>query len=281
MYNAEYTREFYNVYAEAEWSRLETTAYGRLQAIIHEGFIQRYIKPGDCVLDAGSGPGRFSISTASLGGKVTVLDISDKQLELAKQKISEVNLLGNIEQFIRADIADLSIFPDCCFDSIICFGGALSYVCEKRHKAAEEIIRVTRPGGIILVSVMSRLKTALFVAQQDASILKNTNKTSTENPGLWSVLESGDFPGFHSRRADMMHPPMHLYTAEELQNLFKGCQVIEIVGSNVTISEVSRFTEGITKDPSIWKILIQLEQKINQDPGLLNSGSHIILSARK
>jgi ubiquinone/menaquinone biosynthesis C-methylase UbiE len=281
MYNAEYTREFYNVYAEAEWSRLETNTYGRLQAIIHEGFIQRYIKPGDRVLDAGSGPGRFSISAANLGSKVTVLDISDKQLELAKQKISEVNLLDNIEQFIRADITDLSIFPDCCFDSTICFGGALSYVCEKRHQAAEEIIRVTRPGGVILVSIMSRLKTALFVAQQDASILKNTNKTSTKNPDLWLVLESGDFPGFHSRRANMMHPPMHVYTAEELQNLFKECQVIEIAGSNVTTSEVSSFTDEITKDPYTWEVLVQLEQKINQDPGLLNSGSHIILATRK
>jgi len=279
MYNAEYTREFYNVYAEAEWSRLEITTYGRLQAIIHEGFIQRYIKPGDRVLDAGSGPGRFSISAARLGGNVTVLDISDKQLELAKQKLSEVNLLDNIEQFIRADIADLSIFPDGCFDSVICFGGALSYVCEKQHKAAKEIIRLTKPGGIILVSVMSRLKAALFVALQDPTILKNHE--DTERTELWSVLETGNFPGFHSRRANIMHPPMHVYTAEELQSLLEGCQVLEVAGSNVTISEVSRFTEEMTKDPSIWETLVELERKINQDPGLLNSGSHIILSALK
>jgi len=151
MYDAEYVRGFYNVYAEAEWSRLEATNYGRLQAIIHEGSVQRHIKPGDHVLDAGSGPGRFSISAARLGGRITVLDISDRQLELAKQKLSEANLLNSIEQFVRADIADLSMFPDGCFDSVICFGGALSYVCEERHQAAREIARLTRPGGIILV----------------------------------------------------------------------------------------------------------------------------------
>ena len=279
MYDAEYVREFYNAYAEAEWSRLETTTYGRLQAIVHEGLVQRYIKPGDHVLDAGSGPGRFSISAARLGGRITVLDISDRQVELAKQKLSEANLLNSIEQFIRADIADLSMFPDDCFDSVICFGGALSYACEKRHRAAKEITRSTKPGGIILVSVMSRLKTALFVAMQDPTILKNHE--DTERTELWSVLETGDFPGFHSRRANMMHPPMHVYSAKEVQSLFEGCHVLEVAGSNVTISEVSRFTEEMGKDPSIWETLVELEKRINQDPGLLNSGSHIVLSIRK
>ena len=54
MYNPEYTREFYNEYADAEWSRLERNAHGRLKAIIHEDFIRRYVNPGFHVLDAGS-----------------------------------------------------------------------------------------------------------------------------------------------------------------------------------------------------------------------------------
>jgi len=82
-------------------------------------------------------------------------------------------------------------------------------------------------------------------------------------------------------RANMMHPPMHVYSAKEVQSLFEGCHVLEVAGSNVTISEVSRFTEEMGEDPSTWQTLVQLEKRINQDPGLLNSGSHIVLAVRK
>jgi SAM-dependent methyltransferase len=282
MYDAEYTRAFYNAYAEAEWSRLEASPYGRLQAIIHEDFILRHIKPDDRVLDAGSGPGRFSISAARAGGNVTVLDISDKQLELARQKLAEAKLLNQIEQFIKADILDLSMFSDGYFDLVICFGGALTYVCENRQKAARELMRVTRPGGIILVSVMSRLGTGLYVARQpDMATLKEPFKSEPGRPALWPVLDTGDLAGFPSRRVKMMQPPMHLFTAEELQSLFKECQILEIAGSNVTISEFSAAGEEIASNPSAWSTLVELERKLNHDPGLVNGGSHIILAARK
>src|SRR5512136_1960523 len=107
MYDAEYTQKFYNGY-EYEWSRLEATPYGRLQAIIHEEFLLRYIKPGDHVLDAGSGPGRFSIIAARAGADVTLLDISDKQLEIARQKIAEAGFSNKTASFQQGDICDLS-----------------------------------------------------------------------------------------------------------------------------------------------------------------------------
>jgi GTP1/Obg family GTP-binding protein len=46
MYNPKYTKAFYNAYGEVEWNRLERSAYGRLQSIIHADFIQR---GGECV----------------------------------------------------------------------------------------------------------------------------------------------------------------------------------------------------------------------------------------
>ena len=46
-YHPDYTRSFYDAYGELEWSRLEASAYGRLQAIIHTDFIQRYVDEGD------------------------------------------------------------------------------------------------------------------------------------------------------------------------------------------------------------------------------------------
>lgn len=281
MYDPKYTKAFYNAYGEFEWQRLEATAFGRLQAIIHEDFILRYLKPGNRVLNAGSGPGRFSIIAAKAGAKVTVLDISDTQLEIAKQKISEAARTKSIEKYTQGDICDLSLFKDSQFDMVICYGGALSYVCEKRQKAATELTRVVKPGGVILVSVMSRLGTTIgAVRLPHMPTLEKPDEASPGHPGLWEVVEKGEFPGFPSR-VGIMHAPMHLYTAGELTQLFKGCKLLETAGSNVTIPEAPRSGEEIAANPVAWATLVELEKKINHEPGLLDTGSHIIMAVKK
>jgi ubiquinone/menaquinone biosynthesis C-methylase UbiE len=283
MYNPQYTESFYDAYDKLEWYRLEATAYGRLKAIIHDDFLKRYIKSGNRVLDAASGPGRFSISMAKLGAQVTLLDISGKQLKIAREKIQAENLLEKMDKFVKADICDLAMFPDGLFDAVVCFGGALSYVLENREKAAKELKRVTRSGGIILVSVMSRLGLILDVARLPSfSLLKNPDKDTADGSGLWHILENGYFT-FLSRRVGMMHATMHLYTADELKHLFTDCEVLELAGSSVTVAESSSATAlgEIAKDPEAWSTLVELERKINSSPGLVDNGAHIILAARK
>ncbi len=119
MYDPQHTKAFYDAYGTAEWDRLQATAYGRLKAIVHTDFIDSYLKLGDNVLDAGSGPGRFSIVTARLGGRVTVLDISQQQLDLARERTSEAGLLDQVDQFVEADIGDLSMLAEGSFDFVV------------------------------------------------------------------------------------------------------------------------------------------------------------------
>jgi len=279
MYNPVYTQAFYDAYGTREWSRLEATAYGRLQAIIHADFIERYLRPpGDRVLDAGCGPGRFAIAIAQLGGRVTALDLSQQQLDLARERLAEAGLLDRVEGFVEGDVAQLSMFADGQFDVVVCYGGALSYVCERRHEAAAELVRVARPGGVLLISVMSRFGAAANnVRRPFTPVLQDP-----EGWHLWRLLEQGDLPGFPSS-SGMQHPPMHLYSAAELQSLFRdvGCQVLEIAGSNVAAFEGSSGFEEVAADPKAWSTAIDLERSLNRVPGLLDSGSHIILAARR
>jgi ubiquinone/menaquinone biosynthesis C-methylase UbiE len=282
MYNPEYTRKFYNAYGNAEWERLEATPYGRLQAIIHEDFLKRYIQPGNSVLDAGAGPGRFSIAAARAGARVTVLDISDAQLEMAKQKITEAGQLDRIDQFLRADICDLSMFKDGQFDALVCFGGALSYVCENRQKAARELVRVVKPAGTLLVSVMSRLAAVAGEAQQmDLPNLLNPDGDKPGLPGIWPVLTTGDLV-FRSERMGMVHAPMHLFTTVELVTIFKDCERLETAASNAVIKEhAASVNEQLAAEPEAWATVVEMEKKLNHEPGLIDSGSHIIMAVRK
>ena len=122
-YQPDYTGKFYDAYGRYEWDRLEATAHGRLQEIIHTDFMRRYVRSGDRVLDAGSGPGRFTVAAAKLGSNVTALDLSEGQLELAKEKVREAGLLEAVHALKPGDIADLSLFSDGQFDAAVCYGG--------------------------------------------------------------------------------------------------------------------------------------------------------------
>jgi len=277
IYDADYAGKFYDAYGMLEWDRLEATPYGRLQAIIHSEFIERYVRLGDIVLDAGCGPGRFTAASAQLGAAVTALDLSERQLDLAREKIGEAHLLERVDAFVQADISDLSMLPDSHFDVVICYGGALSYVCEQRHQAASELVRVVRPEGVLLVSVMSRYDNiANLVRRPTLTVLKDP-----EEWNVWQVADVGDNPGFPSPRVRMQHPSMHMFTSEELRNLLPDCSVLELAGSNVTTFEGSVAINKVFDDAQAWSTAISLERLMNTKDGLTDSGSHIIMAARR
>lgn len=278
-YNADNTRNFYDAYGSIEWDRLEATAYGRLKATIHADFISRYVASGDRVLDAGSGPGRFSIVAADRGARVTVLDLSPSQLQIAEEKVGQAGLMESVEDFVQGDITDLSLFPDGHFGAAICYGGALSYVCERRHEAAAELVRVVRPGGAILISVMSRYGASLNLVRRPTMPLLQDPEGWSWN--VWDIVEDGDLPGFPSVQVNMRHPPMHLFTSEELRNFLPGCDVLEIAGSNVTAYEGSEAIEEVFMDRRAWETAVSLERELCGQPGLVDTGSHIIMAARR
>ena len=85
-------------------------------------------------------------------------DISPAQLALHAEKTASVE--DSIESRELLDITDLGRFPDGSFDAALCFGGPLSYVLGEADRALSELLRVTKQGGTVLLSVMSLLGTA-------------------------------------------------------------------------------------------------------------------------
>jgi hypothetical protein len=101
-----------------------------------------------------------------------------------------MNLKNNVVQRIQGDICDLSRFDDGQFDSVVCYGGPLSYVFDKRTLAMNEMLRVVKPGGHILLSVMSLIGTIKH-------FLEHTVDWSIENgTSEWKqLLDTGDLTG--------------------------------------------------------------------------------------
>jgi SAM-dependent methyltransferase len=152
-------REYYSTQVRKEWRRLIRDAYHRLELDTTLYFLDKYLPKTGRILDAGCGPGRYTLELVRRGYTLDAFDLTPANLEFARRQAKKTTLLEQINDFREGSITDLSAYPDNSFHGVICLGGPLSHLVESkdRKKAIRELIRVARPGAPVFVSVMSRL----------------------------------------------------------------------------------------------------------------------------
>jgi SAM-dependent methyltransferase len=154
-YDREIIRGYFDALADEEWARLEANAEGRVSFYLHRSYLREFIAAGAEVLEVGAGPGRFTLELAALGARVTVGDVSRVQLELNRARVAEAGCEAAVVARKVLDIVDLSDLTSEQFDAVVAYGGPLSYVMERADEALAELLRVTKRGGYLLLSVMS------------------------------------------------------------------------------------------------------------------------------
>lgn len=112
------------------------------------------LKPGERVLDVAAGTGGSTAALAETGAHVIACDLSEGMIEVGRQRHPEL-------EFVQGDATDLP-FEDASFDAVtISFG--LRNV-QNIEKALQEMARVTKPGGRLLICEFSRPTWPVFNA---------------------------------------------------------------------------------------------------------------------
>jgi SAM-dependent methyltransferase len=271
-YERQRAAAFFDDYAEREWSRFEDGRTSRTSLIVHTDHLRRSIRAGDRVLDAGAGPGRFTLELVRLGARVVVCDVSAVQLALNRATLEEAGLASGVESWLEADILDLGALVAGSFDAVVCYGGPLSYVVGRADEAVDELLRVLRPGGLLLVSVMSLLGST---AAGLPFVIEEAREHGPE--AVAAVIETGDLPASLSG-----HLEMHLYRWSELEALLlrHGCEVVSATASNLSFDRLHHdLTSSMSDKERAW--LSRWELALVAEPGAISMGEHIVAVARK
>jgi len=123
------------------------------------------LRPGERLLDAGCGEGRHCFGALERGARVVGLDLDRDPLVLPARRLRQrAQELGRLGAMLQADTFALP-FRDASFDKVIC-----SEVMEHVHDyrgAARELARVTKPGGMVAVTVPTALSEHLYLRAGD------------------------------------------------------------------------------------------------------------------
>src|SRR5213082_3330479 len=99
------------------------------------------------VLDLGCGDGTTALPAARLGANVLGVDIASNLVEAGNARAESLGLSNC--RFQEGDASDLSELEDDSFDLVVSIFGAM--FAPKPFDVAKEVVRVTRPGGRIVM----------------------------------------------------------------------------------------------------------------------------------
>lgn len=264
-------KEYYANYGIKEWKRLMKDSFNKLEFLTTMRYLKKKLPKKGRILDAGGGPGRYTIELAKRGYNVTLLDYTPELLKIALKKIKQAKVEKKVEAIIEGDLRNLSVFRDNSFDVVLCLGAPLSHLIAKsdRIKAVKELKRVAKKGAPIFISVIGVL------ALVQTAIWKFPDEVKTSF--FRRYLYTGDYFGGHGFTTS------HFFRADELEKLVKSCglKVIAKVGlEGLASGNEVHFSKNFNRKDR-WNHWLRMHYKTCEYPSVVDTSQHILIVARK
>ena len=133
---------------KALWEKGDFTRIAATMRESGEALVERIgISHGMKVLDLGCGDGTTAVPAAKLGAEVLGVDIASNLVAAGNKRVNELGLANC--RFQEGDATNLRDLKDQSFDIVVSIFGAM--FAPKPHDVAKEKVRVTKPGGRIVM----------------------------------------------------------------------------------------------------------------------------------
>jgi SAM-dependent methyltransferase len=133
---------------KALWEKGDFTRIAASMRESGEAFVATLdLAPGLAVLDLGCGDGTTAVPAAQLGANVLGVDIAENLVAAGDERARALGLTNL--RFQQGDASDLNELGDNSFDLVVSMFGAM--FAPRPADVAKEMVRVTRPGGRIVM----------------------------------------------------------------------------------------------------------------------------------
>jgi len=187
----EAVKKHYDESARNEWTRLKEHPF---EFIFTTYEMDRFIKDGDSILDIGGGPGRYSIYYAKKGHPVTLIDLSDGNIALARIKARQNKV--KIQAFVK-DCLELEELKLGLYDHVFLMGPLYHLLKEEdRRQAVSIALRHLKPGGRIYVSFILTFGGVIYDLKNPGCILMDLDPTFEAGKAFTDAVSNRrDFAG--------------------------------------------------------------------------------------
>jgi SAM-dependent methyltransferase len=263
-------RAYYDRFGATERDRLTADVAGRVSFEVHRRFLARYVGAGQRVLEVGAGPGRFTTELAALGASVVVTDLSPVQLDLNREHVAGTPAEAAVERRELLDVCETSRYADAEFDAVLAYGGPLSYAFEETEAALRGLLRVTRPGGVVVGSVMSMLGTWRHFLPGVAGLAETIGEDANDR-----VIATGDL-----RHAAGAPHVCQMFRAHQVAGLATaaGGRLVAASASNWASLGDPGTLAALEADPDRWSRFLDHETTACAEPGALDGGTHVLFA---
>ena len=258
--------KMYDSNSEGEWDRL---AQHRTEFAVTMRALADYlpITPAS-IFDVGGGPGRYTIALAKLGYEVTLLDLSQSNLNLAAEKAAVADV--KVKAYLHGNALDLAAFEDELFDAVLMFGPLYHLLSkEERLLAVQEGLRVLKPNGRLFAAFINRFAAFRSSAVKDPNWLI-TNRAYAEHLLATGIHDQGNvFVNAYFAHPLEIKPFMESAGLHTL-NLI-GCEgVVSLVEEKINQLEGAEF--------DLW---VDFNYRMGQDRSLHGAAEHLLYIGEK